>query len=219
MKRYSLLFALFCALTLTFVSPCAFGQTAPLDRSEILGRLALSYSPSYVAYLVKKGGISFGASPDFLSQVKSAGGDGILIERLSGADASSSSATSGEADKPIDHLAKCAELPHTGATEPAESACFAAIDEIPRSPWPLLISAKLVPINPFVQDPSESEKANIARHAALLAQAAALAPDLQVVHFYRSDPIQVTNGSAALDMEQLQSAEVLDSLYSALDYL
>ena len=59
-------------------------------------------------------------------------------------------------DKPIEHLAKCAELLHTGAAESAEAECRAAVDESPRSPWPLLISAQLLPFDPFVGDePSE----------------------------------------------------------------
>jgi Tfp pilus assembly protein PilF len=215
----------FCALILSLLSPCAFGQSAPLDRTEILGRLALSYSPSYVAYLVKQGGISFIASTDLLAQVKAAGGDGILIERLSAIDASSSAATSGADDKPVDHLAQCAELLHSGATESAEAECFAAIEESPRSPWPLLVAAKLVPSDPFGRDGSESEKANIAKRAALLARAAALAPDLQAAHFYRADAVSVSGGSADAqraymrDVQQLGIAESQDNNYDALDFL
>jgi|GEM_PF-2267998 Tfp pilus assembly protein PilF len=226
MRRLALILALLFALTLSFLSPCAFAQSAPLGRTEILGRLALSYSPSYVASLVKKSGISFTASTDFLEQVKSAGGDGILIERLSAADATSSAATSGEADKPIEHLAKCAELLHTGAAESAEAECRAAIDESPRSPWPLLISAQFLPFDPFVGDePSESDKAKIAKRVALLARAAALAPDLQAVHFYQGDHVPISNGSADSQRDywredqQLEIAEGRDNNYDALDFL
>jgi Tfp pilus assembly protein PilF len=225
MRRLALVFASFFALTVSLLSPGAFAQSAPLDRTEILGRLALSYSPSYVAYLVKKGGVSFTVSADFLAQVKSASGDGILIERLSAADASSSAATPGGDDKPIDHLARCAEMLHTGATESAEAECSAAIDESPRSPWPLLVSAKLACANPFFMDPSESEKANTAKRAALLARAAALAPDLQAVHFYQPGAAQISNGSAdsqrsfMRDEEQLEVAESRDNNYDALDFL
>src|ERR1700685_1180700 len=129
MKRHTLFFALIVSL----LAPCAFAQYPPLDRAEILGRLALGYSPSYVAHLAKTGGVSFTGSADFLSLVKAAGGDGILIERLSSLDASSSAVSSTEQDNPIDHLAKCAELLHTGATESAEPECRAAIAESPRS--------------------------------------------------------------------------------------
>ena len=209
MKRHTLSFALIVWL----LAPCAFAQSPPLDRTEILGRLALGYSPSYVAHLVKVGGVSFTVSADFQSLVKAAGGDGILIERLSSLDASSSAASSGDQDKPVDHLAKCAELLHTGATESAESECRAAIAESPRSPWPLLVVATFIPSVQFVLHPSESDKAKGAERAALLAQAAALAPDLPAVRFYQSNSLQIPSASpeqqnaAVLDIAQMEGRD------------
>src|SRR5271156_4299368 len=191
MKRHTLFFALIASL----LAPCAFPQSPPLDRTEILGRLALGYSPSYIAHLVKTGGVSFTVSADFLSLVTAAGGDGILVERLSSIDASSSAVSSGEQGKPIDHLAKCAELLHTSATESAEPECRAAIAESPRSPWPLLVVATFIPSVRFVLHPSESDKANGAERDALLDQAAALAPDLPAVRFYESNGVGLTNAS------------------------
>jgi hypothetical protein len=47
---------------LLFLPGCAFAQSAPLDRAEILGRLAQDYSPSYIAHLVKIRGVSFSSS-------------------------------------------------------------------------------------------------------------------------------------------------------------
>jgi Tfp pilus assembly protein PilF len=201
MKRHTLLFALIGSL----LAPCGFAQSRPLDRTEILGRLALGYSPSYVAHLVKTGGVSFTVSADFLSLVTAAGGDGILVERLSSIDASPSAVSSSEQDKPLDHLAKCAELLHTGATESAEPECRAAIAESPRSPWPLLIVATFNPSIQFVLHPSASDKAKGAERAALLAQAAALAPDLPAVRFYGSTRPGLTNASP-----EQQSAALLD---------
>ena len=81
MKKRARLFGLILAL----LHPCVFAQSAPLDRAEILGRLTQGYSPSYLGQLVKTRGISFSPSADFLDRVKLAGGDGILIERLSSA--------------------------------------------------------------------------------------------------------------------------------------
>jgi tetratricopeptide (TPR) repeat protein len=214
MKRHTLLFALIGSL----LAPCGFAQSPPLDRTEILGRLALGYSPSYVAHLVKTGGVSFTVSADFLSLVTAAGGDGILVERLSSIDASPSAVSSSEQDKPLDHLAKCAELLHTGATESAEPECRAAIAESPRSPWPLLIVATFNPSIQFVLHPSASDKAKGAERAALLAQAAALAPDLQAVQFYQSGGAQLSNASPdqqradALDLDQLLIAQNRDYL-------
>jgi tetratricopeptide (TPR) repeat protein len=201
MKRHTLFFA----LILSLLAPCGFAQSPPLDRTEILGRLALGYSPSYVAHLVKTGGVSFTVSADVLSLVTAAGGDGILVERLSSLDASSAAVSSSEQDKPLDHLAKCAELLHTGATESAEPECRAAIAENPRSPWPLLIVATFIPSVQFVLHPSASDTAKGAERAALLAQAAALAPDLPAVRFYGSTRPGLTNASP-----EQQSAALLD---------
>src|ERR1700761_3423099 len=81
-------------------------QNAPLDRTEILGRLAFSYSPSYNAYLVKTHGVSFTPSADFISQVKLAGGEGILVDRLSSAEPVPMSDSSNLNDRSIEHMAK-----------------------------------------------------------------------------------------------------------------
>jgi tetratricopeptide (TPR) repeat protein len=230
MNRYILYFA----LSLSLLSPSVFGQATSIggnaqspgiDRTEILGRLALAYSPSYVGYLVETRGVSFTASPDFISLVKLAGGDGILVERLTSMDTSSSTNSSGEQDKPIDHLAKCAELLHTSAQESAEAECRAAIHESPRSPWPLLIVAKFLPSSPFLPNPSETDKAKSAEHEALVDRAAALAPDLPAVHFYQPpNSVQLSNGSAdwqrayVLDSEQLSIADSRDVNYLLPDF-
>jgi hypothetical protein len=59
MNRY----ILYSALSLSLLSPCVFcqatfiggnAQSPGIDRTEILGRLALAYSPSYVGYLVER---------------------------------------------------------------------------------------------------------------------------------------------------------------------
>ena len=140
-------------------------------------------------------------------------------------DRSSSANSSGERDKPVDHLAKCAELLHTGAQESAEAECRAAIHESPRSPWPLLIVAKFLPSNPLLPNPSETDKAKSAEHDALVARAAALAPDLPAVHFYQPlNSVPLSNGSAdwqrayVLDSEQFSIAESREVNYLLPDF-
>jgi tetratricopeptide (TPR) repeat protein len=222
MKRPTLFFG----LAVLILSPYSSAQTGPggsnaqsipLDRTEILGRLALAYSPSYVAYLVERRGVTFAPSADFMSLVNLAGGDGILVDRLTSVDTSAVNSSS-EQDKPIDHLAKCAELLHTGATESAEPECRAAIDENPQSPWPLLIVAKFFTIAKFVPNPSEIDKAKIAERGALLAKAAALAPDSAAVHFYQApSSVPILDGvgegqkAYAMDIQQFALAQSLDN--------
>jgi hypothetical protein len=102
------------ALAATAVCSAVFAQATPprgpLDRTEILGRLALGYPPSYVAQLVAQRGLRFSLTADFIYRVKLAGGDGILVEKLSAADASTSAAAVTDDGASADHLAKCAEL-------------------------------------------------------------------------------------------------------------
>src|SRR6516165_5660551 len=124
-------------------SACACAQTAPLDRAEILGRLAQGYSPSYLGRLVKTRGVSFSPSADFLDRVKLAGGDGILIERLSSATPPPGFGIS-QNERPFELLAKCAELIHIGAGQQAENDCHAAIEENPESPWPLMAAIRAI---------------------------------------------------------------------------
>jgi len=132
MKRRTLHFALFFLA----LSPCAFAQSAPLDHAEILGRLAVGYMPSYVAHLVKTRGINFPSSADFISKVKLAGGDGILVERLSTADTSGESHSIAGYDPSFDHLAKCAEFIHTGSYEAAWGNAALRSTKIPRARGP-----------------------------------------------------------------------------------
>ena len=134
-------------LYLALAPSCALAQSQPLDRAEILGRLAQGYSPSYLAQLVTTRGVSFSASADFLDRVKRAGGDGILAERLSAADPATTTALSKQ-DRPFDLLAKCAEWIHVGGAALAENDCRAAIDENPESPWPILAALRALAVNP-----------------------------------------------------------------------
>jgi tetratricopeptide (TPR) repeat protein len=157
------------ALFLIWMPTSVLGQSksAPLSRAEILGHLALAESPSEVAKSVKTQGIGFTTSEDFLSHVKLAGGDGILVERLSAAEPSNSAASLSEPDRPFDHLAKCAEYLHTGDTEQAEKECRASIDENPQSPWPLLATANVL----RALNMQGNEVVEILRRAAALAPA------------------------------------------------
>src|SRR5713226_5309977 len=209
MKPRTLIFA----LVLPLLSPCVCAQSAPLDQTEILGRLAVSYSPSYIAHLVKARGVSFSSAADFLYRVKLGGGDGILVERLSSIDPPSSNIPSPDADTPIEHLAKCAELLHTGAIESAEKECRASIEENPKSPWPLLVTAKLLQPESLETSP-ESGEASKTERVELLRRAAFLAPNLVLVHqtlapaLVASDSIKELQKASLLDPEQLEFSEV-----------
>jgi tetratricopeptide (TPR) repeat protein len=136
----------FPLLLLTMLPAFSFGQSAtkPLTRTEILGRLAVEYSPSYVARLAVSRGIGFSPSESFLSAVKAAGGEGILVERLSSPDAAGPRHSFSDTDGSTEYLAKCAELLRAGDAESAEKECRAAIDENPESPWPLLATLRVL---------------------------------------------------------------------------
>jgi tetratricopeptide (TPR) repeat protein len=162
------------SLLLAFVPAYSFAQSgpSPLSRSEILGRLAVGYSPSYIARLVQSRGTSFSPSEHFLSAVKSAGGDGILVERLSSSDSSRSPKAFSDPDGSTDLLARCAELIRSGAFAPAEKECRAAIDENPQSPWPTLATLRVL----------EQSGAPSDERIALLHHSVTLAPDLPLAH-------------------------------------
>jgi tetratricopeptide (TPR) repeat protein len=148
MKR-SPLFAL--ALFLV-AAPHSFAQsvsTAPLDRTEILGRLALGYSPSYIAYLVKTRGLSFSISASFLDRVTQLGGSGILVDTLPHAASPNSIDPSSVEGPPVEHLGKCALLTHTGDLDSAELECRASIDENPKSLWPLRATLEVLQMAGF----------------------------------------------------------------------
>jgi tetratricopeptide (TPR) repeat protein len=198
---------------LLFAPAGLFAQSVPLDQTEILGRLAAAYSPSYVGHLVKIRGVSFSPAPDFIFRVKLAGGDGVLVERLSSANPSAST-VSADAGHSIRHLAKCAELIHTGDLDSAEKECRASIEESPRSPWPLLLTAQLLQRNmsydPATQDPELS-----AERAALLGRAVSLAPHLAMAHqaFATTAPSQAAMAQlqavASADPEHLEISEIV----------
>jgi tetratricopeptide (TPR) repeat protein len=159
MKTYTLVFA----LGLLLLPRCAPAQPAPLDRAEILGRLTQGYSPSYVAHLVKTRGVNFSPTADFLSGVKLAGGDGVLVERLSASDLVPAISSSNR-DRPFEHFATCAELIHVGDDEQAQQECIAAIDENPESAWPIMAA-----INAFtaMRIPAQDNVALLRRALAL----------------------------------------------------
>lgn len=212
MKTRTLLFA----LLLPLLSPCLFAQSAPLDRTEILGRLALGWSPSYIAHLVKTRGVSFSLTADFLYRVALAGGDGILVERLSSADSASSVASSHDEDGPVDDLAECAELIHTGDIASADKDCRASIEENPKSPWPLLATARLLQLRPPDRNSLESEKAKNDETHELLERVASLDPNLAAVQQDLAEtliPFNVTPEAqrvASLDPENLETGEAED---------
>jgi hypothetical protein len=198
-------------LAFAIVSPCAGAQSAPLDRAEVLGRLAVCYPPSYVAKLVKVRGIRFSPTADFVYRIKLAGGDGILADRLMSADSERPAAVPMDDDGPVDHLAKCAELIHTGATEAAEPECRTAIAESPKSSWPPLVAADLVKTNLLTLDPTESQNKKAEEYSNLLQRATALDPTVAAVQSFASSwqiaprtPPEVA-ASIAQDFQQRQS--------------
>jgi len=161
-----------------------------MDQAEILGRLAVGYSPSYVAHIMKTRGVSFSPTASFLEQVKLAGGDGILVDRLSSADRSSSIASSTETNPPVDHLAKCAELMHAGDIESAQNECRESVQENPRSPWTVLAAAAAIRMSPFYGSPKDAEDSDKARLLQLYREAAALGSSLaaQLLALLSSSP-------------------------------
>jgi tetratricopeptide (TPR) repeat protein len=134
-----------------FTSPCLVAQsvaTTPLDRTEIFGRLAMNYSPSYIAHLVDTRHLNFSVSANFLDQVTQAGGSGILVENLPDASSPNSMDPSADEGPAVEHLAKCAQLIHTGDLESAVPECRASIDDNPKSPWPLRATQNLLELIP-----------------------------------------------------------------------
>lgn len=135
------------ALALLLAVPHSFAQsasTAPLDRTEILARLAMSYSPSYIANLVKTRGLSFPVSAVFLDQVNQLGGSGILLDTLPHATSPKSLGPSSEEGPPVEHLVKCAQLLHTVDLDSAGQECRASMAENPQSSWPIRATLDLL---------------------------------------------------------------------------
>jgi len=150
---------LLLALASLPLAPAVFAQPVPLTHADILGRLAKGQSPSFVAHLVKAHGVNFAITDSFLTQVKLAGGNGVLVEHLSSPD--SPAFGMAQEQKPSEHLAKCAELVHIGDVESAVAECRASIDENPDSPWPLLLTADLLMRTATLRipaDPSHGEE-------------------------------------------------------------
>jgi Tfp pilus assembly protein PilF len=135
------------------LAPSICAQSTPLTHAEILGRLANGEAASFVAHLVRERGLNFAITDSFLTQVKAAGGDGVLVQHLS----SLNSATIGTEldEKPVEHLAKCAEFVHMSDLESAVAECRASIEENPMSAWPLLISADLLLRNASPRTPAD----------------------------------------------------------------
>jgi tetratricopeptide (TPR) repeat protein len=207
---------LFLVLVLPLAAPCLRAQSGRLDQTEVLGRLSVNYSPSYIAHLVKVRGLSFSPTQDFIYRVKLAGGDGILVERLSSSDAAPSVLSSADQDVPVRHLAKCAELIHTGAVEAAEPECRAAISENPKSPWPLLATAKVLEPDAFFRAAEMTSNGPKSARTEFLEQAAALAPNLAIVHHELASligsphAVAETQKTSALDPDNLETTQAGD---------
>jgi len=194
------------ALAASSLCPVVFAQATPprgpLDRTEILGRLALGYPPSYIAQLVAQRGLRFSLTSDFVYRVKLAGGDGILVEKLSAADASTSAAAVTDDGASVDHLAKCAELLFTGDDDSAVAECKSSISESPKSPWPLLVSANTLHLDfpRSLVGPDQQKKIELQQ---LLERAAALDPTLPAVRFVGSGAYESRAGESSESINEL----------------
>ncbi len=146
----------------------------PLTRAEILGQLASGKFASYVAHLVKTQGINFVPDSNFLESIQKAGGEGILLDLLSNASATSSSISkNSDVDQPYYRLALCAEWLHLGSSERAKADCRAAVNENPTSAW-----AVLAALSTFDEGDDAKERLDLSRHAVTLA------PDEPRAHTY-----------------------------------
>jgi len=207
-RRFLLSSALFLATPV--LCPAQSTAPEPLTRAEILGRLAIGYSPSYLAHLLKTRGAAFAADAHFLDQISLAGGNGVLFQRLSSADPIAAPPSSPDAAASVDLLAKCAEWLKLGYPERAESECRAAIDENPSSPWPLL--ATLHSLRGRVDDDRFAEA------FALASRAVTLGPNLPEAHNVMSIYSARTPEGAAESMRELQRVGALrdgsDPLFS-----
>lgn len=197
------------------VSPYATGQEVPLDQTEILGRLAAGNTPSYVAHLVKTRRVSFSVSQDFLYGVRLAGGEGILAERLLSAEPSGQPQSVLGKEASFKRLAKCAELIHAGATDLAEKECRISIEENPQSVWPVLATARLLQHYDLTGNLVETSRENLEKRTELLRRAAALGPNLAMVHQAMAitlDPAEAVTElekATRLDAEQLEVSETI----------
>jgi len=213
MKPRTLIFGLALALWM----PGAFAQSMPVDRAEILGRLAQGYPASYIAHLVKTRGVNFSPAGDFLYRVELAGGAGILIERLSSSDASGQPHALSDPEASYEHLGKCAELIHIGDVRSVEKECRAAIDENPKSPWPLLTEAEVLGQYPLPGSSEEFSKEREQKRAEFIRRAAALAPNLASAHRavgsilsmsdHKIEAIAESQQALTLDPEGLEASE------------
>jgi len=196
----------YLALVLLLLPTFASAQPAPLDRSEILGRLTQGESASYIAHLVKTRGVNFSPSADFVASVKLAGGDGLLIERLSSSDLVPAISSSNH-DRPFQHLARCAELIHVGDNEQAQPECLAAIDENPESAWPLMATFHAL----------RETRALNKDDFALVRRAIALDPNLISAHWamFSSELPGVERNQEAQKIAELEHAEASDTYASA----
>lgn len=184
---------------LLFVSSRASAQNAPVDPSEIVGRLAAGNTPSYIAHLVKNRGLSFSISEDFLDRVKLAGGGGILVERLLSAEQSGQPHSLYGMEESFERLARCAELIHAGATDLAEKECRISIQENPKSPWPLLATARLLQHYDLTGNRFANPRGSTEERRELLQRAVTLGPNVAMTH--QALATAMDSGEAATELE------------------
>lgn len=208
-----------------FASAGASAQNIPLDQTEILGRLAAGNTPSYVAHLLKTRGINFSVSQEFLYQVKLAGGEGILAERLLSAEESGPPQSLFRKETSFKRMAKCAELIHEGATDLAEKECRKSIPENPGSPWPLLATARLLQNYDLTGNLVGTSRENPTERRELLQRAVALGPNLAMTHQALASAMDSGEApterekASSLDGEQLEVSETIAQEIPRIAYM
>ena len=178
------------------LAPC-FAQLpprTPLSLPDIIGRLAAGSTPSYIAHLIKTRGLSFVPGAHELSLIRLAGGQGILLERVSAAFPKVLSGSSTPIER-YTHLANCAEFLQLGAIDEAKQECQHASVENPASPWPLIAITRCV-MTPGDRRPDA---------VSLLRRAVDLTPNLPEPHLALSQAIGGPEGR-----QELVEAERLD---------
>ena len=193
------------ASVLALACPIRAQQTTPpLERDEVLGRLAAGESASYIAHLVKSYGLSFVPDGEYLNLIRLAGGEGVLLERLSASYPTERHSVGERHEPSIAHLARCAELEQTGANGKAESECKAAVDDDPSDPWRLLALSRCL-----YREKKSVEAETFARRALSVAPGLIEAEDrINVILPNRDEFVQVER----LVAEQLGSGHILFAL-------
>src|SRR6266566_2767867 len=114
---------------------------------------------------------------------------------------------------------------HAGATDLAEKECRISIEESPQSPWPLLATARLLNHYDLTGNLVETSREDPAERTELLRRAAALGPNLAMVHqaiAITLDPAEAMTeleNATRLDAEQLEVSETIAQEIPLIGYV